>query len=143
MKDTTGHSLSLLAGGLSVLVLAAFAVFPGSTTVDERAFVSADKVRAAIKTATTEKEGLIGGITVETEDDGPTLVEVIVKPSNEEPYTVEVNAETGAVEEIEEDIEEHHELGEEEGEYEEEGEKGKEYEEGEEHDDEEEHGGEY
>lgn len=113
-------TLSLLAGGLSVLVLAAFAAFPRSKTIDERAFVSADKVRAAIKTATTEKEGPIGGISVEAEEDGPTLIEVFVQDANGTPFTVEVNANTNHVEEVEKGIEEHHELEEEEEQYEEE-----------------------
>jgi len=132
MRTTNGRILSLLGGGLCLLVLTAFGLYPEDNPADERAFVPADQVVAAIETATAEKKGPIGGIAVETEDNGPTLVEVIVKPSNEEPYTVEVNAETGAVEEVEEGIEEHHELGEEEEEYEEKGEKGEEYEEGEE-----------
>jgi len=45
-------------------------------------------VGAAIETATAEKENPIGGISVETADDGPTLIEVIVQDSNGAPFTV-------------------------------------------------------
>lgn len=140
MKTTNGHILSLLGGGLCLLVLTAFALYPEANPADERAFVPADQVTAAIETATAEKDGPIGGVSVEAEDDGTTLVEVIVRDASGTPFTVEVNATTGEVEEVEEGIEEHHEFGEEEEEYEEEGE---EYEEGEEHDEEGEHGGAY
>lgn len=128
-RFATKHRLALLlTGGLCVLTLAAFSLFPENKPVDERAYVPAEQVTAALETATAEKNGPIGGIAIETEDNGSTLVEVIVRDASGTPYTVEVNANTDEVEEVEEGIEEHHELEEE----------GEEYEEHEEND---EHGG--
>lgn len=101
--------------GLCLFVLVAFTPFAETDTADERAYLPADQVTASIETALEEQDGSIGGAVVEREDDGTTLVEVIVQDSGGDVFTVEVNAKTGEVEEVESGIEEHHWIGSEQG----------------------------
>lgn len=73
---------------------------------EKRGYISAEQASASIQAAVARQAGSVGGFVIEQED-GTVMSEVFVQDAGGNVYSVEVDANTGGVVEVEEGTEEH------------------------------------
>lgn len=92
-----GKRIYSIAGAALLLVaLLIIGAFSTGLFQEERVFIPADQVTAAVQTAVSNTPGNVGGVEVENEE-GQTLVEVYVQDQSGEVSEVAVNPQTNQV----------------------------------------------